>query len=257
MHATLSPALVVIMIVIARTPASAQFSTTAPGMAQETLARGYWTDPSTGLMRAARNKRASRASAQDSCQQRGGGVSAAGGLLLTAMDVGLSDAAVHSADAQFRAQHAFGVTARFELPVSSTLGIRVEAATSSIGIVHIPWSGPNEGVPSSAGIGRVDMRQLLSGAFKHRQSGQRFCPYVGGVVGYHDFSYRELRSSGLTIGGLGGFDVAFAQHDSVFVEFGLNTAWNGLNILGTSENPPFFAVTVPSGSIAVGVKHRF
>ncbi len=35
-------------------PASGQFSTTAPALAQETQARGYWTDPSTGLMWAAR-----------------------------------------------------------------------------------------------------------------------------------------------------------------------------------------------------------
>jgi hypothetical protein len=36
-------------------PASAQFSNTAPGVAQETQARGYWTDASTGLMWAARD----------------------------------------------------------------------------------------------------------------------------------------------------------------------------------------------------------
>jgi Protein of unknown function (DUF1566) len=49
-RATVSSLLVVILIAIVRTPASAQFSTTASGVAQETQARGFWTDPSTGLM---------------------------------------------------------------------------------------------------------------------------------------------------------------------------------------------------------------
>jgi hypothetical protein len=50
MRATASALSVVILIAIVRTPASAQSSTTASGVAQETQARGFWTDPSTGLM---------------------------------------------------------------------------------------------------------------------------------------------------------------------------------------------------------------
>jgi hypothetical protein len=46
---------VLITISVVAIPASAQFSTTAPAVAQETQARGYWTDPSTGLMWAARD----------------------------------------------------------------------------------------------------------------------------------------------------------------------------------------------------------
>jgi hypothetical protein len=157
MRAARSSVLVVILIAIGRTPARAQFSTAAPSVAQETLARGDWTDPSNGL----RSLEASPAPAHDSCQQQGGRVSAAGGLLLAPWDVGLSDAALHSTDVQFRGDHAVGITARFEFPVTTTMGIRVEAARSSTGIVQIPWAGPSEGVPSSADVGRVEMRQLL------------------------------------------------------------------------------------------------
>jgi len=170
--------------------------------------------------------------------------------VLAGMDAGMSDAAIYSADAQFDAQHSSGITARFELPVSSTLGIRVEAAKSSMGIVQIPWSGPNEWVASPAGVGRVEMRQLLLGMVRHPESGPRLCPYAGAFVGVHDFSYRGLGSSGLTVAGLAGFDVALAQHDSVFLEV-------ALNIAGNSSNPPFTAVTVDSVGIAIGIKHRF
>ena len=55
MRAALPAKLVVAILCIVRTPASAQFSTTAPSVAQETRARGYWMDPSTGLMWAARD----------------------------------------------------------------------------------------------------------------------------------------------------------------------------------------------------------
>jgi len=157
---------------------------------------------------------ANRARAEDSC----GGVSAVGGLLLTAMDVELSDTVVQAANAQLSAQHAFGGTARFELSRSSALGIRVEATRSSIGITQTPFNG---GAPSSAGVGRVDMTQLLFGVVKHRRYGHRWCPYIGGALGLHHFSYRGVGSLGLTIAGLGGLDLAFAQHDSVFFELGL------------------------------------
>lgn len=46
---------VLITIFAVAIPASAQFSTTAPSVAQETQARGYWTDPSTGLTWAAKD----------------------------------------------------------------------------------------------------------------------------------------------------------------------------------------------------------
>ena len=55
MRATLHVAFVVMLIVLFRTPASAQFSGTAADVAQATRARGYWTDPSTGLIWAARD----------------------------------------------------------------------------------------------------------------------------------------------------------------------------------------------------------
>jgi len=46
---------VLITISAVAIPAPAQFSTTAPGVAQETRARGYWMDPSTRLVWAARD----------------------------------------------------------------------------------------------------------------------------------------------------------------------------------------------------------
>src|ERR1700733_10029900 len=55
MTAALQAKLVVVVLCIVRIPARAQFSTTAPGVAQETRAHGYWADPSTGLTWAARD----------------------------------------------------------------------------------------------------------------------------------------------------------------------------------------------------------
>src|ERR1700753_2813221 len=44
------PIVVLVFLTVVGTIAKAQFSTTTPALAQETQARGYWTDPSTGLM---------------------------------------------------------------------------------------------------------------------------------------------------------------------------------------------------------------
>ncbi len=49
-------AIVVLILLIGfAMPARAQFSTATPSLARETQARGYWTDPSTGLMWAAKD----------------------------------------------------------------------------------------------------------------------------------------------------------------------------------------------------------
>jgi Protein of unknown function (DUF1566) len=47
--------LVLMLLCGAGVPLTAQFSTTAPSVALETQARGYWTDPSTALMWAAKD----------------------------------------------------------------------------------------------------------------------------------------------------------------------------------------------------------